>query len=68
MKEVVQLREEVGNLKHVSAEVKELKTSMKKLQSSQRPRRPASEVECYNCKKMGHYAYKCPDKREQQGN
>ncbi|KAF7365722.1 Retrovirus-related Pol polyprotein from transposon TNT 1-94 [Mycena venus] len=32
-----------------------------------RPRRPVTEVTCFNCEKKGHYQSNCPDKKEGAG-
>jgi hypothetical protein len=36
------------------------------LKKTKRPRykKDASKVRCYNCKKLGHYAFQCPHKNE----
>ena len=55
-------------------ELKELVVSMKKKIESlearleKRPQKKMSEVKCYACQKMGHYASNCPEKRVAPGN
>lgn len=67
LKELTALREEVVVLRKVASEVDELRQMVKSM-GTPKQRRPLSQVRCYNCGEMGHYASKCPVGRHQQGN